>query len=85
MYIQYIIGQGLVDKLNDLNACCKVTVLRLTLERCGFGSTGGVSGLAEALASFLSASLVELDLESSVNLRIRPRSRACQVGHVRVK
>jgi hypothetical protein len=51
-----------MDKLNGLNACCKVTALRL--EYCQLGRTGAVS-LAEAIASFLSASLVELVREEN--------------------
>ena len=48
--------------MNGLNAWCKVTVL--CLKDCRMGDAGAVS-LAEAIASFLSASLVELDLESN--------------------
>ena len=55
-------GQGLMDKLNSLNAWCKVIVLRL--KDCRLGRAGAVS-LAEALASFLSASLADLDLEGN--------------------
>ncbi len=57
---QFPDGQGLVDKLNGLSMWCKVKVLRL--KDCRLGRTGAVR-LAEAIASFLSASLVELDLE----------------------
>jgi hypothetical protein len=55
-------GQGLQLRLqlNGLNAWCKVTVL--SLKNCRLGRTGAVR-LAEAFASFLSASLVALDLE----------------------
>jgi hypothetical protein len=53
-------GQGLVDELSGLNAWCKVT--ELLLGCCLLSRTGAVS-LAEAISSFLSASLVELDLE----------------------
>ena len=55
-------GQGLQLRLqlNGLNAWCKVTVL--SLKNCRLGRTGAVR-LAEACASFLSASLVALDLE----------------------
>ena len=53
-------GQEL--QLNSLNACCKVTALRL--EYCQLGRTGAVS-LAEAIASFLSASLAEVDPEGN--------------------
>ena len=60
--IQFPDGQGLVDKLHGLNAWCKVTVLRL--KDCGLGSTGAVR-LSEAIASFLSASLVEMNLEKN--------------------
>ena len=51
-----------MDKLNGLNAWYKVTVLRL--KDCRLGDAGAVS-LAEAIASFLSASLVELGLEGN--------------------
>ena len=57
---QFPDGQGLVDKLNGLSMWCKVKVLRL--KDCRLGRTGAVR-LAEAIASFLSASLVELRLE----------------------
>ena len=60
--IQFPDGQGLVDRLNCLSAWCKVTVLSLKI--CGLGRTGAES-LTEAIASFLSASLVELDLEGN--------------------
>jgi hypothetical protein len=59
-------GQGLVDKMNGLSAWCKVTVLRL--EYCHLGRTGAVR-LAEAIASFLSASLTELVLEENTEGR----------------
>jgi Ran GTPase-activating protein (RanGAP) involved in mRNA processing and transport len=55
-------GQGLVENLNGLNAWCKVTVLRLV--GCQLRRTGAIS-LAEAIASFLSTSLVELDLRGN--------------------
>ena len=57
--IQFPDGRGLLDQLNGLSAWCKLTVLRLRY--CRLRRTGAVS-LAEALASFLSTSLVELDL-----------------------
>jgi len=55
-------GQGRVENLNGLNERCKVTVLRLV--GCQLGRTGAIS-LAEAIASFLSTSLVELDLRGN--------------------
>jgi len=51
-----------VENLNGLNEWCKVTVLRLV--GCQLGRTGAIS-LAEAIASFLSTSLVELDLRGN--------------------
>jgi hypothetical protein len=58
--VQFRGGRGLLAKLNGVNAWCKVTVL--LLKNCRLRRTGAVR-LAEAIASFLSASLVELDLE----------------------
>jgi hypothetical protein len=46
-----------VGELNGLNVWCKVTVLRLDW-CCRLGRTGAVS-LAEAMVSFLFASLIE--------------------------
>ena len=37
--VQFPDGRGLLDKLNGLNAWCKVTVLRL--ESCSLGEGGG--------------------------------------------
>ena len=54
--MQFPDGRGLLDKLNGLNAWCKVTVLHL--ECCGLGEAGG-RALAEALR--LNTSLKVLD------------------------
>jgi len=54
--VQFPDGRGLLDKLNGLNAWCKVTVLHL--ECCGLGEGGG-RALAEALR--LNTSLKVLD------------------------
>ena len=56
-------AQGLVEKLNGLSMWCKVTVLRLK-DCCVWRHGAGRLGEAIA-ASFLSASLVELDLEGN--------------------
>ena len=55
--VQFPGGRGLVDKLNGLNAWCKVTVLRL--QSCGLGEGGG-RALAETLR--LNSTLKSLDL-----------------------
>ena len=53
----------LVEKLNGLSGWCKVTVLRLK-DCCVWRY--GAGRLAEAIASFLSTPLVELDLEGNI-------------------
>jgi Ran GTPase-activating protein (RanGAP) involved in mRNA processing and transport len=58
--VQFPDGQGLLDKLNGLNAWCKVTVLRLT--SCGLGEGGG-RALAETLR--LNTAVTELDLHDN--------------------
>jgi hypothetical protein len=55
--VQFPDGRGLLDKLNGLNAWCKVTVLRLL--SCGLGEGGG-RALAETLR--LNSTLTSLDL-----------------------
>ena len=55
--VQFPDGRGLLDKLNGLNAWCKVTVLRL--KNCGLGEGGG-RALAETLR--LNSTLTSLDL-----------------------
>ena len=52
-------GEGLLDKLNGLNAWCKVTVLRL--KSCGLGERGG-RALAEALSLNTTVASLELGL-----------------------
>ena len=59
---QFPDGRGLRGKLIGLSAWCKVTVLRL--KDCRLRRTGA-SNLAEDIASFLFAYLVELDLEGN--------------------
>ena len=55
--VQFPDGRGLLDKLNGLNAWCKVTVLRL--QSCGLGEGGG-RALAETLRR--NSTLTSLDL-----------------------
>jgi hypothetical protein len=55
--VQFPDGRGLLDKLNGLNAWCKVTVLRL--ESCVLGQGGG-RALAEALR--LNTTVASLEL-----------------------
>ena len=58
--VQFPEGRGLMDKLNGLNAWCKVTELRL--KSCDLGEGGG-RALAEALR--LNTTLTSLDLGSN--------------------
>ena len=55
--VQFPDGRGLLDKMNSLNAWCKVTVLRL--QSCKLGEGGG-RALAETLR--LNSTLKSLDL-----------------------
>ena len=58
--VQFPDGRGLLDKLNGLNAWCKVTVLRL--KSCSLGEGGG-RALAETLR--LNSTLKSLNLSEN--------------------
>ena len=59
--VQFREGEGLLDKLNSLNAWCKVTVLRVN--SCGLGEGGG-RALAEILRVNSTVTLLNLELNN---------------------